>query len=152
MKNMKTALLLSFFLSSTFSFVANALECTEYVNQKLANAGKVQLKGDAKYFADSVKNPGITVSSTPSASSIVVFDGTRVNSEGKTINFESRGHVGWVSSVNGGAFSYSDANWNRDGKEASHTASRVNNNWTKIKVDSGASTYNVIGYVTAPTK
>ena len=128
---------------------AYALQCTEYVNQQLSANGFKTLKGNAIDFASSSKNSGIKNYDTPEAKRVIVFDGTRVLN-GKKYTFSSVGHVGWVTSVSGSNMKFSDANWNFDGKVLSHSASKYNSNWKTIKVDGGASYYNIKSYVVAP--
>jgi surface antigen len=132
--------------------------CTDYVNGQLSKNSFVKLKGNAIDFADTTKNPGIKVSGSPSAKTVVVFEGYRINQAGKTVPFSGTdkygnllGHVGWIPSAPGNTtFAFSDANFDGAGNVASHTATKYGKNWSNIKVDTGASYYPIRGYVTAP--
>jgi surface antigen len=134
-----------------FSQNASALQCVDYVNNQLYANGYKKLSGTAIEFASSTKNKGISVSSSPSSNRVVVFDGTRIDANKNKIPFSSVGHVGWVTSVSGNNMKFSDANFNFDGKTNTHAATKYNS-WSTIKVDGGASSYNIKGYVTAPKR
>lgn len=144
---MKAKLIIVFLIGVAVSAPVFALECVEYVQQN----GWADFKGAgaAKNWYGLASGKGYALGNKPMVGSVLVWKGWIVKDEdGKDV--ETAGHVALTASiVSNTEITVNHANWPADGKiRLGVKVSDVSGgNWTKVKVNDGATDYEVYGFI-----